>query len=135
MTLLKHIGYLPKEVFETAKLYINDGIQFRMTTEQPLVYSEYFFGTPDTIAFRDNILRIHDYKSGDHPAGMDQPLVYAALFFLEYAVKPREVKTELRIYQGGGRIICEPELDEIRGVMDKIISANRIAERIKAKEE
>lgn len=134
MTLLQHVGTLPKEVFETARMYINDGIGFRMTVEQPLVYSEFIYGTADTIAFRDNLLRISDYKSGDHAASMDQVLTYAALFFLEYTIKPRDVKTELRIYQGGEINYAEPETDEIEDTMAAIINVNRISERIKAKE-
>lgn len=135
MTLLKRIGSLPKEVFETAKMYINDGIQYRMNVEQPLYYSEFFFGTADTIAFRDNELRIHDYKSGAHPASMDQLLVYAALFFLEYTIKPRDVHTELCIYQSGEIVSHTPDNDELNDVMGIIISANRLAEQQKAKEE
>lgn len=134
MKLLSHVGTLPKEVFETARMYVNDGIQFRMTVEQPLVYSEFIYGTADTIAFRDNLLRISDYKSGDHPASMEQVMSYAALFFLEYTIKPRDVKTELRIYQGGEINYVEPETDEIEDVMAAIINVNRISEKYQAKE-
>lgn len=132
--LLNNVGNLPKEVFETARMYINDGIAYRMTVEQPLVYSEFIFGTADTIAFRDNLLRISDYKSGDHPASMDQLMTYAALFFLEYTIKPRDVKTELRIYQGGDINFAEPETDEIEDVMAAIINVNRISEKYSVKE-
>lgn len=132
--LLNNVGNLPKEVFETARMYINDGIAYRMTVEQPLVYSEFIFGTADTIAFRDNLLRISDYKSGDHPASMDQLMTYAALFFLEYTIKPRDVKTELRIYQGGDINFAEPETDEIEDVMAAIINVNRISEKYQVKE-
>lgn len=135
MTLLRQVGYLPKEVFETAKYYINDGIGFRMIVEQPLVYSEYFFGTADTISFRDDFLRIHDYKSGDRPAHMDQIMIYAALFCLEYGIKPRNIGMELRIYQSAEIAACNPEAEDIEDIMSRIISANRIAERMKAKEE
>ena len=134
MTLLSHVGTLPKEVFETARLYINDGIQYRMSVEQPLVYSEFCFGTADTIAFRDNFLRISDYKSGDHPASMDQLLSYAALFCLEYVIKPKDIKTELRIYQSAEVNLAEPESEEIEETMETIISVNRVAEKYKAKE-
>ncbi len=135
MTLLRRIGRLPKEVFETARLYINDGILYHMTVEQPLYYSDCIFGTADTIAFRDNNLRIHDYKSGAHPASMDQLMSYAALFFLEYRIKPRDVHTELRIYQSGEIITCEPEPDEIEDIMSCIINITKLSEKQKAKEE
>lgn len=134
ITLIKQMSNLPKEVFETARHYINDGIGFRMNVEQPLVYSEFFFGTADTIAFRDMVLRIHDYKSGDRPAHMEQLMVYAALFCLEYVIKPKDIDTELRIYQAGEVLTHQPAPDEIVDIMDKIIYANRYVEKYKAKE-
>lgn len=135
MTLIRKVRDLPKEVFETAKAYINDGIGYRMTVEQPLVYSEFFFGTADAISFRDNILRIHDFKSGDAPAKIDQLLVYAAFFCLEYVIKPRDIKVELRLYQAGECVTYNPEPDEIQEIMDKIIDSNCLVEKIKAREE
>lgn len=48
----------------TIGLYINDAIKYRMECEQVLFYSENCFGTPDTISFRRNVLRIHDLKTG-----------------------------------------------------------------------
>lgn len=129
LTLLNHVGNLPKEVFETARMYINDGIAYRMTVEQPLAYSDFIFGTADTIAYRDNVLRISDYKSGDHPATMDQLMTYAALFFLEYVIKPKDVKTELRLYQGAEINFIEPDPEDIHDVMSTIVSVNRIAEK------
>jgi hypothetical protein len=135
MTLIRNLGSLPKEVFETAKAYINDGIGFRMNVEQPLVYSEFFFGTADTICFRDNTLRIHDYKSGEHPASMEQLFVYAALFCLEYNIDPNDILTELRIYQNSEVVSAVPEKMEIRDIADKIVRANSLVEKIKAKED
>lgn len=135
MNILKQVSTIPREAFETAKNYINDGIGFRMEVEQPLVYSEFFFGTADTISFRDNELRIHDYKSGDHPAAMDQLMVYASLFCLEYEFKPKDIRTELRIYQFGEYIVCNPVVDDLEDIMGKIIYANKLAEKIKAKED
>lgn len=134
MTLINQIGNLPKEVFETARMYVNDGIAYRMTVEQPLVYSEFCFGTADTIAYRNNLLRISDYKSGAHPADIEQVLTYAALFCLEYKIKPRDIKTELRIYQSGEIVLDEPEPDDVQEIMSSIINVNRIAEKYQAKE-
>lgn len=133
--LIRHLGYLPKEVFETAKSYINDAIGFRMTVEQPLVYSEFIFGTADAISFRDGFLRVHDYKSGDHAAKMEQLFVYAALFCLEYGINPIDISTELRIYQAGEVVVCTPDSSEIREYVDNIVRINRIAEKTKAKED
>ena len=134
MKLLNQIGNLPKEVFETARMYVNDGIAYRMTVEQPLYYSETCFGTADTIAFRNSLLRISDYKSGAHPADMDQVLTYAALFCLEYKIKPKDIKTELRIYQSGEIVLEEPEPDDVQEIISSIVTVNRIAEKYQAKE-
>ena len=80
-------------------MYVNDAIGYRMTPEQPLYYSDNCFGTADAIQFKNNVLRIHDYKSGIIPAKMEQLKIYAALFCLEYKVKPGAIRIELRIYQ------------------------------------
>ena len=85
---------------KTIYMYINDAIGFKMSTEVVLYYSDYFFGTADSICFRNNFLRIHDLKTGKHEASMEQLLIYAALFCLEYRVKPTELSgCELRLYQ------------------------------------
>ena len=82
---------------KTIYAYVNDAIGFKMDTEVVLFYSERFFGTADAICFRNGKLRIHDLKTGkggkieDH---MEQLEVYAALFCLEYKVKPGESDME-----------------------------------------
>ena len=53
---------------KTLNNYVNDAIGFRMTPEQVLYYSDNCFGTADAICFRDDILRIHDLKTGAIPA-------------------------------------------------------------------
>ena len=112
---------------KTICAYINDAIGFKMSTEVVLFYSEYFFGTADTISFRDNVLRIHDLKTGEHPASMEQLLIYAALFCLEYRIKPGTLKDiELRLYQNDEVVVHHPEVDEIAHIMDKIIHFNKI---------
>lgn len=105
--------------------YVNDAIGFKLTPEQPLVYSEYCFGTADAISFRNNFLRIHDYKSGTAPAKMEQLMVYAALFCLEYKYKPGEIEMELRIYQNDEVVFCNPTVEEIAHIMDTIIHQDR----------
>jgi hypothetical protein len=134
-TLIDNVGKLPKEVFETAKYYINDGISFHMSVEQPLYYSIYIFGTADTISYREDThhLQIHDYKSGERAAHMDQLMVYAGLFCLEYEIKPRDIKTELRIYQSGEIVTHEPDTDELQAIISTIVETNRILERIDSK--
>lgn len=111
---------LPKSK-KTLNMYVNDAIGFQMTPEQPLYFSENCFGTADTISFRNNFLRIHDLKSGATPAHMEQLIIYAALFCLEYDVDPFKIDIELRIYQSDEMIIENPDPNDIRTVMDKIV--------------
>lgn len=125
---------LPK-TWKTLNMYVNDAIGFRMNTEQVLYYSSNCFGTADAISFRDNILRIHDFKSGVTPAKIEQLAVYAALFCLEYKVKPSDIKMELRIYQSNDILVHSPEADDILVIMDKIIAFDKIISKIKSEEE
>jgi hypothetical protein len=106
---------------KTLNMYVNDAIGYRMTTEQVLFYSPNCYGTTDAIAFRKNLLRVHDLKSGAIPGSMTQLKIYVALFCLEYGVKPGEIDAELRIYQNDEIIIANPTVDEIAHIMDKII--------------
>lgn len=107
-------------MFPTVHRYVNDCISFGMDPEVPLKYSDNCFGTADAIQFRRKRLRIHDLKTGVSPAKIDQLMIYAALFFHEYAYKPESVRTELRIYQAGDILLCEPSAKEIREVMEII---------------
>ena len=112
-------------------MYVNDAIGFKMDTEVQLAYSENCFGTADAICFRRNELRIHDLKTGELPAHVEQLLIYAGLFCLEYRVKPGDIKCELRLYQSDEIKIYNPEVPEIAMVMDKIITADKIINQIK----
>lgn len=124
---------LPKSK-KTLNMYVNDAIGFRMTPEQVLYYSDNCFGTADAISFRDGLLRIHDLKTGATPAHMEQLMIYAALFCLEYRMKPAEIGMELRLYQSDEILIHEPEVDEIVPIMDKIVSFDKLIQRIKDQE-
>lgn len=138
LTVLSHLlsDGIPKDIIDMERIYsnfmtyVNDAIGFKLTPEQILYYSDYCFGTADAISFRNNFLRIHDYKSGTIPAKMEQLLVYAALFCLEYKVKPGEIETELRIYQNDEVIFHNPTADEILPVMDAIIQHSKTLERM-----
>lgn len=115
---------------KTIYAYVNDAIGFKMSTEVVLYYSDYFFGTADSICFRNNFLRIHDLKTGKHEASMEQLLIYAALFCLEYRVKPTELAgCELRLYQSDEVICDSPAPNEIMAVMDKIVQLNKALEQ------
>lgn len=128
--LIKNVGYLPREVFDTVKFYVNDGIGYKMIVEQPLVYSDHIYGTADSIIFKNNMLRIHDLKTGAMPAHMEQLMTYAALFCLEYDIRPAEIQTELRLYQWDGVIVHKPTVEDLLPIIDRIITTEKIASRI-----
>ena len=114
---------------KTIYMYVNDAIGFKMDTEVVLYYSDRFFGTADAICFRDNILRIHDLKTGKTAVHIEQLEIYAALFCLEYKVKPSDIGIELRIYQNNEVLYHNPEPEEIKDIMDKIIYLDKILEK------
>lgn len=116
---------------QTLNMYVNDGIGFKMTTEQILYFSENCFGTADSISFNKDFLRIHDLKTGVTPAHMEQLEIYAALFCLEYQIKPGEIGMELRLYQNDEKIIFTPTAEDIFPIMDKIITADKIISKVK----
>ncbi len=122
---------LPKRN-KTLNLYINDAIGFMMTPEQPLKYSDNCFGTADAISFRKNMLRIHDFKSGETKSSMKQLEIYAALFCLEYDVNPNDIQIELRIYQLDCVLIHNPDKEDILYIMQKIISSDKHINEMKA---
>ena len=124
-TCIRLVQNLPRS-HKTLNQYVNDAIGFRMDPEVLLYYSDDFFGTDDTIAFRVHLLRINDYKSGEIEAHMEQLLIYDALFCLEYAVSPYEIDHELRIYQNDDVSIYNPTGQEIMDICDRIIRFNKL---------
>jgi hypothetical protein len=129
---------------KTINMYINDAIGYDMTPEQPLYYSDECFGTADAIKFdeKKRVLRIHDLKTGETPAHMDQLITYAALFFLDYKetikyelnLDIQDIAIELRIYQSNEIIPYFPTTEEILTRMDLIIKDTQILEKRKAEE-
>ena len=119
---------------KTLYAYVNDAIGYKMDTEVVLFYSPRFFGTADAICFRNNFLRIHDLKTGKTPVHMEQLEIYAALFCLEYQVKPGEIDMELRIYQNNEIVIHNPTAEDILPIMDKIVHLDKLLESIEGKE-
>jgi hypothetical protein len=117
--------------------YVNDAIGFHMKPEQPLFYSVNAFGTADTISFKEkeNLLRIHDLKTGVTLCSMHQLEIYAALFCLEYAVNPYDINFELRIYQLDEVLVSSPPGEIIYSIMEKIILFDKQIEKIKLEEE
>ena len=124
---------LPKSN-KTLNMYVNDAIGFKMRPEQVLYYSDNCFGTADAISFRGDILRIHDLKTGVTPAHMNQLLIYSSLFCLEYAIKPSEIETELRIYQNNEIVFMKPTIEDIAPIMDKIITFDKVINKINQQE-
>lgn len=121
---------LPKSK-KTLNMYVNDAIGFGMTPEQVLFYSYNIFGSADSISFRNNFLRIFDYKSGENTASMKQLYIYVALFCLEYDVNPVDIEMETRIYQNDEVTIDRPEADIIIPIMDQIVTVDKIINKLK----
>lgn len=115
---------------KTIYAYVNDAIGFQMEPEVVLFYSDRFFGTADTICFRNNVLRIHDLKTGKSPVKMEQLAVYAALFCLEYNIKPSDIEIELRIYQHDDIEYGYPTAEDIVPIMDKIVHFDKLLEKL-----
>ena len=65
---------------------------------------------------------------------MEQLEVYAALFCLEYKKKPSDIDIELRIYQNNEILYHEPTAEDIVPIMDKIITFDKIINKIKEQE-
>lgn len=124
------LGIKQSKSKKTIYSYVNDAIGFNMSTEVVLFYSERFFGTADAICFRNNFLRIHDLKTGKRPVHIEQLEIYAALFCLEYKVKPSDIHIELRIYQNDEILVHEPTAEDILPIMEKIIHLNKMLEQI-----
>lgn len=129
------LGQKLKTSKKTLNMYVNDAIGYKMTPEQILFYSENCFGTADAISFRKGLLRIHDYKSGITKVHMEQLMIYAALFCLEYRVKPSEIDIELRIYQMDEVLYHQPTAEDILPIIDKIVAFDKLIKSIKAEED
>lgn len=113
-------------IYPTFMSYVNDAVGYGLNPEMVLYYSNECYGTADAIDMDGKLLRIHDLKTGVKPAKMDQLMIYAGLFFLEYGVNPGAIQTELRIYQMDEVLVYEPDADELREVMDDIVEKDRI---------
>lgn len=148
---------------DTLSMYVNDAIGYKMTPEQPLFYSFNCYGTTDAIAYKKNVLRIHDLKTGEIEAHMKQLYIYSALFCLEYGKKVNELRKKgysdndiaqnlgvkvneihfepekmddicLRIYQFNDIKEEHPDPQEIRNLMNIIVHQDRILTNLKAEE-
>lgn len=120
-----------QRVYPTVMSYVNDAIGFGLDPEVILYYSNECYGTADAINLDGKILRIHDLKTGVSPVKMEQLLVYASLFYLEYGQKPKHIPAELRIYQMGEIIVHEPEPEEIEAIMQRIIYQDKVLQSLR----
>lgn len=121
-------GEIPRDAYDidalysNTKNYIDDAIGYRMRPEQGLYYNPVFFGTADAIAYDDkrSVIRIHDLKTGQRPASMDQLRIYAALFCLEFNVLPEKTTFILNIYQNSDVIFDDTDPKELRSMIKEI---------------
>lgn len=131
--LIRHKIKLPRSP-KTLNQYVNDAIGYGMRPEQVLFYSENCFGTTDSISFKKNYLRIHDLKTGVLPGHMEQLQIYAALFCLDYHIRPGDIEIELRLYQSDTVTVDFPDAEVILHIMDKIKEFDKIIEKKKMEE-
>lgn len=118
----------------TLNMYVNDGIGFNMKAEQPLIFTDNGFGTADSIYFDGKTLRIHDLKTGAIKAHMEQLMVYAAYFCMDYGINPKDIKIELRIYQSNDIEICHPPAEAIIQIMAQAQRFDKLINKIKEEE-
>jgi len=125
---------------KTINMYVNDCIGYRMWIEQPLSYTDNAFGTADAIWYGENpdqessfkyLLRIFDLKNGTTPSSKSQLECYAALFCLEYKVRPMELEYDLRIYQNDDIQMFETDPEDIVYIMDRYIVADKLIQSMK----
>jgi hypothetical protein len=121
----------------TLSSYINDCIGFRMTPEFPLYYSDVCFGTSDAVGFSSKlVLRVADLKTGITETSMKQPMIYAAIFCLQFEYSPLDLsEINLRIYQNNEirELIADPV--DILMTMDKIKAASDYVEFLREEAE
>lgn len=128
------LGITQADDGKTVSMYVNDCIGWRMKPEVGLFYSINCFGHADALGFRKNTLRISDLKNGITQANMRQLKVYAALFCLEYKIKPEHIKIELRIYQSNEVKLEEPDPGDIAAIMEGIVHMDKLINNWEAEE-
>lgn len=129
MAIQKRIKLSP--VKKALNMFVNDAIGYKMISEQVLFYSFNSFGTADAISFKDNLLRVHDLKTGITKPSFKQLEIYDALFCLEYGVNPEDITFENRLYQGNGFEVSIPDPHYIREIMERIQEFDTILENVK----
>ena len=116
----------------TLGMYINQCIQYRMSSEIVLYYSPNAFGTVDAIAYRHRRLRISDLKTGVTRTSEHQLEIYAALFCLEYEIDPLSMRgIELRIYQDNQCRVYIGDPVTISAIMAKIVFFDKLINELR----
>lgn len=120
------------DVPKTFNMYVNDAILLNMVPEKQLYFSDDFKGTADAIVVDpDDVLRIHDLKTGITKASLHQLEIYAALFCLDFGCVPNDFSDiELRIYQNNEIVTGHPGVDIIVPIMDKMVTFDKIARKM-----
>lgn len=133
---IKNKVKLPEER-NTLNMYINDAIYFNLRPEIQLYYSDLFYGTADAMGVFDDVLHIHDLKTGKGKTSMNQLKIYLSFFLLEYEddyTFDSFEDIELRIYQNNEVKIEHPEADEIIPIMDKIVTVDKLLRKLEENE-
>jgi hypothetical protein len=127
------LARIQPQTSEAFNSFVNDAIGFGMKAEVLLYYSPRCYGTADAISYQKGVLRVHDLKTGLNPVSpgaIKQPLIYAALFCLDYTVDPSDMDlVNLRIYQNEEVMEYEPSRQELERVVKRIIDADRILQK------
>lgn len=119
----------------TLDMYVNDAISLRMKPEQTLYYSKYCYGTADAISFKGDKLLIHDLKTGTTPASLHQLEIYAALFCLDYDIRPCDIDSTLRIYQNNSIVESKATPEIILPYMDTIKTFSEVLREMDEEED
>lgn len=127
------LGGIPRKEFDP-KVYVNnfyhycnDAIKLGMSAEfkiKPFSDSLYFGGTADALKFEDGKLIIFDLKTGSNNVSMEQLLIYAAFFCLEYGIRPGDIQTTLKIYQENKKQTMNPSTPQLVKLMDLTVTIN-----------
>lgn len=122
---------------DSFNMYVNDAIMLGLKPEQTVYYSLNSYGTADAIGFALNsvtmrwLLRIHDLKTGVAKTSVQQIYVYAALFCLEYDIRPYEIDYEFRIYQNNEIQVYDVDPGEVLRIMGKIVYFDQRIDRLR----
>lgn len=128
--IMTAIKFVPKEMYLSVMMFINDAIGFHMESEKELKYSDVLYGTADAISFNNSELRVHDLKTGLKPIeDPTQLVIYCALFCLDYKVSPEQCKRIIVcVYQNGEIKSCEVSVEQLSKVIERMKHVNEVSE-------